>query len=684
MDKSTVLSEGLPSFEKRGVHSLPFLRRWIGNPATIIIGSVLISSAIETYARSMRVTPSELDPLSKFISLIALLVLFFPALFLIIRSGAAMLPKIAMSVAIVFEMISQFINMAGEMPYFSDWPVLSEASTGHDQIRAFFMVSGVVLTLITLFLALSDAIQAKAKLEEESKRLAAEIEERKRAESERDRLIEAIEQSTDTIVIADTKGIIQYVNLAFERTSGYSKEEVLGRHARRIVYEIGNGTSFREALAPLMRQETWSGRLSSRDKSGECIVEDVTVSPVRDRDGAVVSFVAVKRNVTREARLEEQLRQAQKMEAVGQLAGGVAHDFNNLLQAILGYSEMLSQELDPAHEHKALIDQVLIAGERARTLTRQLLAYSRRQVMQLAPLDLTGVVTNLVKMLSRLLGEHIQLEFVSGPKLGLVLGDQSQVEQILVNLCVNARDAMPEGGKLSIELSNATVDAAFCRANAGAKEGSYVRIAVSDTGCGMDEKTLSQAFEPFFTTKGVGQGTGLGLSTVYGIVRQHDGTIVARSRPGQGSTFEIYLPQYEAQAPAEPEEKPKGVIKGGTETILLAEDERMVRDLAARILKSAGYTVLSARDGEEAVNLFRTHPGKIDLSVLDVVMPRMGGKEVQQVIGQEDGKMRFLFCSGYNPDAVHSNFVLDEDVHLLQKPYKRETLLQTVREILDA
>jgi len=380
--------------------------------------------------------------------------------------------------------------------------------------------------------------------------------------------------------------------------------------------------------------------------------------------------------------LEEQYRQAQKMEAIGQLAGGVAHDFNNILQAMVGYSSMLLDRLPEHDETHEFAEEIAQGAERAAVLTRQLLAFSRRQILEMEDLELNEVVHGLTKMIRRTIGEDVEVEVTEGRRVGIVHADRGQMEQVLLNLCLNARDAMPEGGALTIGTENVVMDSEYCDVHAWASPGRYVLLSVTDTGCGMDAQTQARIFEPFFTTKELGKGTGLGLATVYGIVRQHQGMIQVYSEVGKGTTFKVYLPSFERTATTVGT-KVVGRARGGTETILVAEDDEALRKLAARILESAGYTVLLAANGEEALDVFEKHTADIDLFLLDVVMPKMGGKAVYDVLRQQHPRLRFLFSSGYSTSAIHTDFVLKAGTDLIQKPYAPDALLRKVREGLD-
>jgi nitrogen-specific signal transduction histidine kinase/CheY-like chemotaxis protein len=392
-------------------------------------------------------------------------------------------------------------------------------------------------------------------------------------------------------------------------------------------------------------------------------------------------MVAVARDITERRHLEDQLRQAQKMEAVGRLAGGLAHDFNNLLTAVTGYAEILVNRLEPGDRNRKELEQILKAGQRATSLTQQLLAFSRRQRLEPKVLDLNAIVADLEKMLRRLIGEDIDLTVALAPDLGCVEADPSQVGQVLMNLVVNARDAMPRGGKLTIATANREVAEADARVDLAV--GSYVTLAVGDTGCGMDAETKARIFEPFFTTKSADNGTGLGLSMVYGVVKQTGGHIVAESEVGAGTTFTIYLPRVhvsneEAQEPdvsAEPLQ--------GSETVLLVEDERIVRDLAATMLRNRGYRVVEATSGSHALEVARNHDGPLHLLVTDVVMPGMSGCELADRIVAARPGIRLLYMSGYASDATAHHGMVDTHSAFLRKPFTPRALATRVRAALD-
>ena len=397
----------------------------------------------------------------------------------------------------------------------------------------------------------------------------------------------------------------------------------------------------------------------------------------------VRELVGIMIDVTERRHLEDQLRQSQKLEAVGQLAGGVAHDFNNLLGVITGYSDLALREIDPEHRAHRRVEQIRKAAERAAALTRQLLAFSRKQVLQPRVLALNAVVADVEKMLRRLIGEHIQLVTVLSEDLGTVKADPGQIEQVLVNLAVNARDAMPGGGKLVIETANTDLDEGYVRAHADARPGPHVVLSVSDTGHGMDARTLSRVFEPFFTTKGPDKGTGLGLSTVYGVVKQSGGHVTAYSEPGHGTTFKVYLPRVDEPLEPRPGQAAVGETPRGTETILLAEDEESLRLMFRELLEGAGYLVLEGASPEAALAASESHAGAIHLFMTDVVMPRIGGQELARRVLVTRPQVRVLYISGYSFEGIGHHGLIDAGANYLEKPFTAEALLRTVRKILD-
>jgi two-component system, cell cycle sensor histidine kinase and response regulator CckA len=391
------------------------------------------------------------------------------------------------------------------------------------------------------------------------------------------------------------------------------------------------------------------------------------------------------RDVTAQKRLEEQLRQSQKMEAIGQLAGGVAHDFNNILTVISGHASLLQAAGTLTEAAARSAQQISQAAERAASLTRQLLTFSRRQVMQPQRLDMNEAVSNMTKMLGRILGEDIALQLNYWPQPALVQADASMMEQILLNLAVNSRDAMPKGGQLAIHISMHDVHEGHLIHHPEARTGRFVCLTATDTGCGIAHENLRRIFEPFFTTKEVGKGTGLGLATVYGIVKQHQGWIEVESEPGMGTRFKVFLPASADSGPPAEEKPNEPAVRGGTETILVVEDEAPVRDLVCSLLAGYGYTVLRAESGVKALDIWRQSGEQIDLVLTDLVMPeRLNGRELAEIFWAERPGLKVIFTSGYSADVVGREFVLRRGLNYLQKPYHPQKLAMTVRECLDA
>jgi len=507
---------------------------------------------------------------------------------------------------------------------------------------------------------------------------------RARLDQERQLLSTAIEQSAESIIITDPQGIILYVNPAFERVTGYARAEALGQRPNILKSGRQNEGFYQKLWATISAGQVWQGRFVNRKKEGALYTEEAIITPIIDPYGQIVNYVALKRDITQELQREEQYRQAQKMEAIGRLAGGVAHDFNNLLTVITGYTDLLLSHYTGDAALSADLKQIARAGERAARLTRQLLAFSRKQVLQPTILDLNEIITDLDKMLQRLIDENISLVPMLAQNLGRIKADPGQIEQIIMNLVVNARDAMPNGGKLTIETANVYLNEDYANRHVDVKSGWYVMLAVTDTGIGMDAATQSKIFEPFFTTKN-DQGTGLGLATVYGIVSQSSGHIWVYSELGQGTTFKIYLPQLEQ--PAEPVNRPRlyATLQPGTGTILLVEDEEMVRQMVYHTLSECGYTVLQAANGQEALGLCRQYPNPIHLLLTDVIIPGgMSGPEISQHLAPLQPKMKVLYMSGYpNNSIVHQN-ILKEGLAFLQKPFAPNILAHKVRDVLDA
>jgi two-component system, cell cycle sensor histidine kinase and response regulator CckA len=496
-----------------------------------------------------------------------------------------------------------------------------------------------------------------------------------------DRFRAVADNITSAIYIHDGQRML-YVNPACEEISGYSRQELMERVSFWDMVHPG----FR-AMVQERAQARFEGRPVPSHYEFKIVVKDgserwldFTASRIQFEGRTAILSTAV--DTTERRTLEEQLRQALKMEAVGRLAGGVAHDFNNLLTVIKGHSELLLDTLDRRDPMRAEVEEVQKAAERAAALTRQLLAFSRQQVLAPQVLDLNVVVANVDRLLRRLLGEDIELHAVLESSLARVKADPGQIEQVILNLAVNARDAMPRGGKLTVETANAVLDETYARERVEVKPGAYVMLAVSDTGTGMDPETCSHIFEPFFTTKDPTKGTGLGLSTVYGIVKQSEGHISVYSEPGIGTTFKIYLPQADATEESLPAQPAAAASDTGSETILLVEDEDGVRGLVRQVLKRKGYSVLEARDGGEALLTCEHFHEPIHLLLTDVVLAHMSGRELAERLSALRPEMKVLYMSGYTDDAIVQHGVLSQETAFLQKPFTTDALARKVREVL--
>jgi len=510
-----------------------------------------------------------------------------------------------------------------------------------------------------------------------------DITERKRAEAERQRLSMAMEQANDAVVVTDHEGAIQYVNPAFEKVTGYTRQESLGMNPSFIKSGKQDAAFYRRMWAMLAAGETWSGHMINKRKDGTLYEEDASISPIRDALGNIVNFVAVKRDVTHEIQLEEQLQQAQKMESVGRLAGGVAHDFNNLLMGIMGFTDLCRDMIEPGHPMREYLDEITSSAQRSAEITRQLLAFARKQTIAPIALDLNDAVVGMLKLLLRLIGEDIKLTWKPGADLRPVKLDPSQLDQILANLCVNARDAIGGVGEVVLETGSTSIDAEYCAIHPEAIPGMYAILAVSDNGCGMDKATLAQIFEPFFTTKGIGKGTGLGLATVYGIVKQNNGFVNVYSEPGKGTTFRIHLPMISDENVATTVTSKPAAPRGQWETILLVEDDASVRTTCGLFLLASNYKVLTAESPEQALVIAGRTTGDIQLLLTDVVMPGMDGRQLAKRIREDRPDIKVLFMSGYTADVIARRGVLDEGVQFISKPFSHDDLTRKLRQVLD-
>ncbi len=512
-----------------------------------------------------------------------------------------------------------------------------------------------------------------------------DIGESKQLEADRIRLATAIEQAREIVLITNADGVIEYVNPEFETVTGYSKKEAIGRTPRLLKSGEQDADFYEDLWRTISGGNTWSGRLVNKKKDGTLYTEEATISPVLNPSGEIISYVAVKRDVTKELKLVEQFRQAQKMEAIGRLAGGVAHDFNNMLSVILGYGDRLLGELRETDPRRESVHQIMAAGERSADLTRQLLAFSRKQALKPQVLNLNDVITDLNRMLHRLIGEDIELTTRLADDLYRVRVDPVQVEQVVMNLAVNARDAMPDGGKLLIETANVELDAEYVEDHCGVAPGQYVLVAVTDTGCGMEAETVSRIFEPFFTTKGLGRGTGLGLSTVYGIVRQSGGTVWVYSEPGHGTTFKIYFPRTRGPATARrPAPKAEKAVERPGARILVVEDEPVLLKLLKEILVGEGYDVSAAGNPDDAIEIVETRGYCPDILITDVVLPKMNGRKLADRIKKTCPDTRVLYMSGYTDNVVVHHGILDPGIPFLEKPISVSKIKSVVAALISS
>ena len=502
------------------------------------------------------------------------------------------------------------------------------------------------------------------------------------AEEELRKFSAAIEQSPVSIVITDTKGNIEFVNPKFSQMTGYSPEEVRGGNPKILKSGRTTPEEYRKLWSTIVSGNVWQGEFHNRKKDGELFWEYATISPIFNKDGVIDHFLAIKEDITEKKALEAQLFQAQKMEAIGQLAGGIAHDFNNILTAIIGFGALMEMQMgkdDPLREN---VRHILAAADRATNLAKSLLAFSRKQIINPHPVNLCQVIARVEKFLQRIIGEDIALKTIYRQDVLTVNADCGQIEQVLMNLAVNARDAMPHGGMLTIETRYLEMSSDFIEAHGYGEPGEYAHVSLTDSGIGMDETTRNRVFEPFFTTKQLGTGTGLGLSIVYGIIKQHNGFINVYSEPGVGTTFSIYLPLVDADIHSKTDLVDE-MLRKGTETILVADDDAALLELTEKILRQFGYTVIAAVDGVDAVHKFSEHQAGIDLVVLDIIMPKMNGKEAFDEIRKIRPDMKSIFISGYTADIIHDRGMLDESLEFIAKPLRPIDLLHKVREVLD-
>jgi PAS domain S-box-containing protein len=508
--------------------------------------------------------------------------------------------------------------------------------------------------------------------------VAVDVTSRHRAELTNRRLLAAIEQATESVALTDVEGVVTYVNPAYERCTGRSKKDVMGRPWAEL--EIRDDESFVSEVHKVLRSGvTWQGRIQSVRASGELFDEDATVSPILGRHGERVGCVAVKRDVTEQLRWEDQIRQSQKMEAVGQLAGGIAHDFNNLLQVIRGNVELMDQE-EVSGELGATVHEIKIAAERATNLVRQLLAFSRKESVEFSVLQLNHVIENLLEMIERLLGEQIVVDWKPSPEPLYVRANPTQLEQVIVNLCVNARDAMPRGGRLRISIQRQTHPIAALQHEVEPRP--YVVLTVEDNGEGMTFDVRRRIFEPFFTTKDISKGTGLGLATVYAIIERHGGFVDVTSEVGRGTVFRLYYPEVDALHHAPVRGGRRTHIEGYQRKVLVAEDDPQIRNVVTRYLHRAGFLVMTASDGVEADQICAQYAGDLALVVLDAIMPHRTGHDVFLAMRARGQMTPVLFVTGYGFESLDP-LPEDERCLILPKPFDGPALYDSVARLLE-
>ena len=507
-----------------------------------------------------------------------------------------------------------------------------------------------------------------------------DITESKQAEETLIKLSHAVEQSPVSIVITDRDGNIEFVNPKFTQLTGYSAEEVLGKNPNIFKSGVTDPETYRTLWDTITAGGVWEGEFLNKRKNGGLFSEHAMISPIKNREGVITHYLGIKEDITERRQMESQLVQSQKLESIGRLAGGVAHDFNNMLTVILGCAQLALLRVPQEGKLWNLLDQISKAAERSSDITRQLLAFSRKEMISPRVVNLNTQIIETQATLGRLIGEDINLTFKPVTHIWSIKADPSQLDQILINLAVNARDAMVNGGNLAIETANVTIDRIYSQYHPDSAPGEYVQLAVSDSGSGMDRKTLAHLFEPFFTTKEVGKGTGLGLATVYGIVRQNNGFINVYSEPGHGTTFQLYFPRSAGTALAEAE-VPRAKISGSG-TVLLVEDELMVREMSLQMLEEIGYTVIQAETPRQAIEICGRDEVRVDLILTDVVMPGMNGKEMVEIIETLRPDIKVLFMSGYTSDLVAQRGVVDEGRHFIQKPFDMHLLYQKINDTL--
>lgn len=550
----------------------------------------------------------------------------------------------------------------------------------HDMREVWVLRIAMLVFELCLSTTLGFALQSKDKHLRSS--LLNEVSGRELAEERMRLQSAALEAAANAIVITDSEGTILWVNRAFTDLTGYGFEESIGRNPR-ILKSWNHEPSFYQTLwSTIQSGLVWRGEITNRKKDGFLYSEEMTITPVRSPSGETTNYIAIKQDATEKKKLEAQYRQAQKMEAIGRLEGGIAHDFNNILGVITGYSEISRDKLEPEHPVAKNLQKIKAAADRAVLLTRQLLAFSRQQIVNPRIIDLNTIVQGMGDMLQRLVGDDVSIAVKPSIPLGGIKADVGQLEQVLMNLAVNARDAMPDGGPIVIETRNVDLDESYQRKHEPVRPGPYVMLSMSDCGCGMDDTTKASIFEPFFTTKEVGKGTGLGLATVYGIVKQSAGYIWVYSELGKGTTFRLFFPRVSEAAETSIQPAKKAQPCGGSETILLVEDDEGLREMMATSLGTAGYTVLETGKPQAALELVAKHHGPVHLLLSDIVLPQTSGVQLFKLLKVSAPDLKVIFISGYAADMLGRHDPLPAKAAFIEKPFGRDSLLSTVRTVL--
>ncbi|MEI6305849.1 MAG: PAS domain S-box protein [Deltaproteobacteria bacterium] len=536
------------------------------------------------------------------------------------------------------------------------------------------------IALLSRFAELASLALDNARLYETMQK---ELSERVRMEENLRKFSFAVDQSPISIVITDLKGHIEYANPHFTKVTGYTLEELLGQTAPILMVDHTPPDEYQKMWDTILAGGEWRGEFQNRKKSGELYWEHATISPLRDLNGVINNFIAIKEDISEQRKLENQLRHAQKMEAVGQLAGGIAHDFNNILTAIIGYATIMQTQIHEDSRPKTLLDHILATAERGASLTQGLLAFSRKQISDPGMVNLNEIIQRVNILLLRLIGEDIHLKTMLADQELLVMADSLQIEPVLMNLATTARDSMPDGGTIVIKTEVANLDSQFVTSHGFGDPGRYALITVSDTGCGMDEDVVKRIFEPFYTTKETGKGTGLGLSIVYGIVKKHGGLITCHSAKGTGSAFRVYLPLSDHPMPLTELEPASLPFQRGSEIILLAEDDEPTRALTKELLEEFGYSVIEAVNGNQAIEIFMEQKDIIKLVILDAIMPGMKCEETYREIIALAPNARVLIYSGYGPETIKGMFEIGKNLSFIAKPFMPKELLMKIREVLE-